>query len=68
MGKKPPPANSGTDTREVRPRQYAAAFVRLKSRQEREAYWATIPEHLRAMVKKHVARWRRDQRNTPGAD
>lgn len=48
----------------LRPRQYAAQIVALKSLDERRAALAQVPEHLRGLVRKHVENtWNHPQRN-----
>lgn len=47
----------------LRPRQYAAQIVALKSKDERRAALAEVPEHLRDLVRKHVENtWNHTQR------
>lgn len=36
------------------PRQYAAEIMAMKTRDERRAALDKVPEHFRALVKKHV--------------
>lgn len=47
----------------LRPRQYAAQIVALKSKDERRAALAGVPEHLRDLVRTHVEiAWNHPQR------
>ncbi len=39
---------------ETRPRQYAAQILALKTKEERRAALARVPEHLQALTRKHV--------------
>ena len=39
---------------EKRPRQYAADFMQLKTKQEKIEFVESIPEHLRKLTKRHV--------------
>lgn len=46
------------------PRQYAAQIVALQSIDERRAALAAVPEHLRALTRKHVENtWNHPQGN-----
>ncbi len=47
----------------LRPRQYAAAIVALKSKDERRTALEQVPEHLRNLVRTHVEiAWNHPQR------
>lgn len=41
----------------LRPRQYAAEIIKLKTRDERRAYLDTVPVEYRAMVEFYVWDW-----------
>nr|WP_256836291.1 hypothetical protein [Pseudomonas oleovorans] len=63
MSLEPFTVTEGAATFPRRPRQYAAAIVALKSKDERRAALAEAPEHLRALVRKHVENtWNHPQR------
>lgn len=39
---------------ERRPRQYAAEIIALRTKEERAAALARVPEHLRELTRRHV--------------
>lgn len=39
---------------ELRPREYAAKIIDSKSKKEKQRIVASIPAHLKAMVREHV--------------
>ena len=52
---------------EARPRQYARQITAMRTREERIAALAEVPEHLRDLVRTHVEiAWNHPRGNTHG--